>query len=134
MGLRLLIQRHFISWLSTSFLGVQTSVAVISPSKAKSVCSLSVCFHNQTKTVPSGKQENNKNPNCKPLKIHLWSTEILHNHKWNEWKCTGHFCKLHIIRHHHRYGQEKDNKKKKSKSKVSKQNRLRGSLNLRSVT
>lgn len=29
----------------TSFFDVQTSVAVISPSKAKSVCSLSVCVH-----------------------------------------------------------------------------------------
>lgn len=42
------------------FPDVQTSVAVISPSKAKSVCSLSVWFVKQTETVPSGKQENEK--------------------------------------------------------------------------
>lgn len=75
-----MIKHHFISLLRqyffhasnmTSFLDVQTSVAVISPSKAKSVCSLSVCFHKQTKTVPSGKQENDKNPTCKPVKMHF---------------------------------------------------------------
>lgn len=101
------IQHHFISLLQLYFSChkydlsfVQTSVAVISPSKAKSVCSLSVCFHKQTRTVPSGKQENDKNPTCKPLKMHLSSTEILHNHRWNEWKCTACFRELHIIKHY----------------------------------
>lgn len=69
MGITSMIQHYFMSLFHafnmTSFLAVQTSVAVISPSKAKSVCSLSVCFRKQTKTVPSGKQENNKNPTFK---------------------------------------------------------------------
>lgn len=74
--------------LLTSFQSVQTSVAVISPSRAKSVCSLSVCFHTQTKSIPSGEQEKkDKNPTCKT--IENTTTTFLVHHKWNKWKCTG---------------------------------------------
>lgn len=69
MSITPMIQHEFISLFrqyvfhalnTAAFLYVQTSVAVISPSKAKSVCSLSVWFVKQTETVPSGKQENEK--------------------------------------------------------------------------
>lgn len=94
-------------------------------------------FTNRPKTVPIGKQENNKNPNCKPFKMHWSSTEILHNHRWNEWKCSGCFWKLHTHISDNlqiQLGKEQKKERIKSKWKVSKQNRLRGSWNLRSVT
>ena len=77
-----------------SFSDVQTSVAVISPSKAKSVWSLSVCVHKRSKTVPSGKQRrNDKNPAFKSLH-YITHRQILHYHRWNRWKCSGRFCQL----------------------------------------
>lgn len=59
--------------------------------------------HSEWRANKQKKTKNDKNPTCKPLKMHL-STEILHYHKWKEWKCTGCFCKLHIIRQHYRLG------------------------------
>lgn len=91
-----IIQHHFysvfISCLNYDiFTGVQTSVAVISSSKAKSVCSLSVCFYKQTQTVSkwqAQKQRNDRNPTCKWLKIHSSSSYTCEKKK----KKSMHFC------------------------------------------
>lgn len=48
---------HYPITVMPQTLGVQTSVAVSSPSKAKSVCSLSVCLVKRTESIPSGKRE-----------------------------------------------------------------------------
>lgn len=141
------IQHDFLSFFNQyfyhalyikSFRDVQTSV--ISPSKAKSVCSLSVFFHKQTKTIPSGEQINNK-------KKTTTRTQLV-----NPWKCI--YRQKFFITTNGRNGNAlvvsvsytlSDNttdkvrkrttkRKRKSKWKVSKPNRLRGSLNLWSVT
>lgn len=90
MGIKPKIQRDFISLFghyffhalnTAAFLDVQTSVAVISPSKAKSVCSLSVWFVKQTETVPSGKQENEKTQLVNLRKCISHQQRFLRNHK-----------------------------------------------------
>lgn len=150
MVTRPIIHRHFLAFPFYSvfpaclnydgFLCVQTSVAVISPSKAKSVCSLSVCIHRHTQTGPSWKQEKQEQPNLWTFDyLHLCSTEILHSHNNGEdgnalAVCTvsyrlldntaDTFCKRTTT---------KQTVKKQMKNK-QKQNRLRGRWNLRSVT
>lgn len=74
--------------LPTSFRDVQTSVAVISPSKAKSVCSLSVCFRKQAQSIPSSEQEKERIQLVKSLKTQRQPTSLLFTTYENRMVCT----------------------------------------------
>lgn len=71
-------------------LDIQTSVAVISPSKAKSVCSLSVCFVKATESIPSGKkkkEEYKQNSTPDIVKKRFETTRAvfsLYNDRWKQ--------------------------------------------------
>lgn len=125
---------HYIfhALLMMPFTYVQTSVAVISPSKAKSVCSLSVCFHKQTKIIPRGKQRKWQKPNMLTL-----GNAFIVNREFSlpqmEQMEMPQFSVSYTLSDN---TTDKVSKKikEKSKRKVSKPNRLRGSLNLRTVT
>lgn len=102
----------------TSLLAVQTSVAVISPSKAKSVCSLSVCFHKQTKN--RSKQQTKKTTRTQlvnPWKCNSSSTEIPIATNGTNGNALVVFCQLHVIRH---YATEKVRKRTTERNKKSK--------------
>lgn len=120
----------FYNLLLASFLDVQTSVAVISPSKAKSVCSLSVCFHKQSESIPSGKHGEKRIQLVKEFTTQSQPTRLVH-HIWKQMGMLG-------VSISYRLSVDTKDRKKRKKRKgkwiESKLNRLRGSSNLQSVT